>query len=349
MGDIDKKLADFFKDKVVLVTGGAGTIGSGICKKILECFDVEQLRVFDNSEYLLYKFINSVESDERVRVLIGDVRDGDRLDRAVSGCDIVIHAAALKHVFFCEFNPDEAYKTNVGGTENVIDSCRKFGVERALLISTDKAVNPVNVMGTTKLLAEKLFLNAMEVGRKNKKTKFSVVRFGNVFGSNGSFVETFYNNMSNDEEILVTNLSASRYMMSIDDAINLVLRSFVLGEHDLYVLKMDKCILRHVLHALCLHFNINFDDLVIKKIGLLPGEKLCEELLTGHEKAMAAIYDDFVIVDYDRIHSHFISGNNNGCNNSLSVDKDNCFDDFGDMSIDDIGVLLDRWIEDKSN
>ena len=209
-----------FKNKIVLVTGAGGSIGSEICQKLLS-LEVHRLKCFDISEYSLYRLSQKIENDDRARFLIGDVRDKERLERAVADADIVIHAAALKHVKFCEFNPDEAFKTNVNGTQNLVDACRKLDVKHAILISTDKAARPQSVMGTTKSLAEKIFINAPERSSRNN-TKFTAVRFGNVFGTAGSVIETFYRQIATNTKITITDEDISRYFISVSDACDLV-------------------------------------------------------------------------------------------------------------------------------
>src|SRR3989338_8636813 len=176
-------------NKTILITGGTGSFGQKFTETVLKNHNPKAIRIFSRSEYLQWEMAQKFK-DERLRFFIGDIRDKERLSRAMNGVDIVVHAAALKQVPIAEFNPMEAIKTNINVTANVVDVAIDNGVEKAILISTDKAVNPVNLYGATKLCAEKLFIQANAyVG--SRKTKFSCVRYGNVVGSRGSVVPVF--------------------------------------------------------------------------------------------------------------------------------------------------------------
>jgi FlaA1/EpsC-like NDP-sugar epimerase len=289
------------KGKTVLVTGAGGSIGSEICQKLLDS-GVEKLKCYDISEYSLYKLSKKVADDQRVRYLIGDVRDIRRLERAIVGSDIVIHAAALKHVKFCEFNPDEAYKTNIQGTQNIVDACRQQNTPHCLLISTDKAVNPTSVMGTTKLLAEKLFLNAPEresLRPAVETTKFTVVRFGNVFGSAGSVIETFYQQIKNGMSLTLTHENISRYFISITEAVSLVLNCIPLSEKEcrtpIFILRMKKAKIKTIAERMLYNMK-GKADLDFNITGLSLGEKFDEQLYTEHEKKSAKIEGDYIII-----------------------------------------------------
>jgi len=293
-----------FKNKVVLVTGAGGSIGSELCTRLLQ-LGVHRLKCYDVSEYSLYRLAQKTDNDERVRYLIGDVRDRERLERAVASSDFVIHAAALKHVKYCEFNPDEAIKTNVLGTQNVVDACRKHGISHCLLISTDKAVNPTSVMGTTKLLAEKIFVNAPERSSKDSKnkTKFTVVRFGNVFGSAGSVVETFHKQIYSGKKITLTNEDISRYFMSIKTACDLVLDCINLskGEREtpIFILKMKKLKIKDIAERMNVALNKKA-KLQYQIIGLNRGEKFSESLYTDFESQFIKEDGDYLIVTKSR-------------------------------------------------
>src|SRR4030043_925008 len=182
-------MVNIFRGKNVLVTGGSGSIGSEVVKKMLQC-EPKVVRVLSNDENCLFNLEQELRCFSNLRFLVGDVRDKEPPQRAVENVDFVFHAAALKHVPLCEYNPFEAIKTNVLGTQNVIEAALESGVDRVISISTDKAVNPVNTMGATKLLAEKLIIDANE-GKGSKPTIFSSVRFGNVSFSRGSVIPLF--------------------------------------------------------------------------------------------------------------------------------------------------------------
>ena len=318
-------MKEFFKNKNILVTGAGGSIGTEICKTLLT-MDIEQVKCFDNSEYSLYRLSKKLD-DPRLRYLIGDVRDKERLDRAVTDADIVIHAAALKHVYFCEFNPDEAYKTNVLGTQNIIDVCRKHNPEHCILISTDKSVNPSSVMGTTKLLAEKLFINAPERGNNN--TSFTVVRFGNVFGSAGSVIETFYNQIKNKKQITLTEMNISRYFMSISEACRLVLNcvSETRGNYatSIFILKMKKAKIKRIAERL--NFILNGKASVdFKIIGLQNGEKIDEKLFTDLEYSNIIEMKDYYVIS-----------------NNKNYNKTSIPNEF--MNDKEIDELINAWLE----
>ena len=282
-----------FNNQTVLVTGAAGSIGSELCKKLLK-LGVYRLKCYDNSEYGLYRLSQKLDNDERVRYLLGDVRDNQRLERAVFGSGYIIHTAALKHVKFCEFNPDEAFKTNVLGTQNIIDACRKANVQHCILISTDKAVKPTSVMGTTKSLAEKIFMNAPD--RTDNETKFTVVRFGNVFGSAGSVIETFYNQIRKGDKLTLTHADISRYFMSISDACDLVLNCFEKSEGEkIFILKMKKAKILDIAKRMSKAMDPE-KDFDYRVIGMSPGEKFDEILVDGAETKNCIEDNKFFII-----------------------------------------------------
>ena len=193
-----------FKGKTILITGGTGSLGTALTTKLLS-LDVEQIRILSRNESKQVSMESEIR-DDRLRFLIGDVRDEKRLIRAIEDTDIVFHAAALKHVPKVEYNPFEAIKTNVQGSQNVIEACLENNVERAICIGTDKAVSPLNTYGATKLLMEKLFVNAQQYSNPKKHpTKFFAVRYGNVFGSSGSVIPKFIEQIKNHENITITS------------------------------------------------------------------------------------------------------------------------------------------------
>ena len=294
-------MKNIFENKSVLVTGAGGTIGSEICKNLLEK-KVARLYCYDISEYSLYRLSQFFKDDPRVRYLIGDVRDRERLERSVSSANIVIHAAALKHVRFCEFNPDEAYKTNVAGTQNIVDCCRKSSVDHCVLISTDKAVNPTSVMGTTKLLAEKIFMNAPERDGTDH-TKFTVVRFGNVFGSAGSVIETFQRQIMKGECLTLTEEDISRYFISTTEACNLVLDCVDISEGKfttpIFILKMKKARIKTIGERMSSYFKKN-EPPVFNITGLKGGEKFEELLYTRHEKEYLREMGKYMVVTREK-------------------------------------------------
>ncbi|OGC13169.1 hypothetical protein A3J90_07085 [candidate division WOR-1 bacterium RIFOXYC2_FULL_37_10] len=281
--------SDFFKDKVILVTGGTGSIGSEIVRKLLK-YSVRQVRVFSRGEYkqfMLKKEFNN-EPEGRVNFLIGDIRDRERVFLAAEGVDMIFNAAAMKHVHLCEFNPFEAVKTNVIGTQNLVDAARLHNIIKYVHISTDKAAMPINVMGATKLLAEKIAISAEQYKGGNRKTVFSAVRFGNVFASRGSVVPLFVEQIENGGPVTITHNDMTRFMMSIPQAAELVLKAALYSNGgELFILKMPVIKISDMAHAMIdiLAHKHGYDskDIKIEIIGKREGEKTYELLMTDEE------------------------------------------------------------------
>jgi FlaA1/EpsC-like NDP-sugar epimerase len=287
-----KELKNFYEDKTILVTGGVGSIGSEIIRALLK-YNPKVVRVLDSNETGLFDLEQELQS-EKFRPLVGDVRDKERLKRAVEDIDIVFHAAALKHVPLCEFNPFEAAKTNVFGTQDVIEAAMEEEVEKFITISTDKAVNPINVMGATKLLAERLTISAIFY-RGKRKTTFSCVRFGNVLDTRGSVIPLFRKQIKNGGPLTITDPNMTRFMMSIPKAVELVLKAVEMAEGgEIFVLKMP--VLRMgdlaeiMIQELASKYEYEPTEIMIKIIGKRAGEKLYEELMTEDEAENA--YED---------------------------------------------------------
>jgi FlaA1/EpsC-like NDP-sugar epimerase len=287
-----------YKDKTILVTGGAGSIGRELVRTLLE-MDPKAVRVLDNNETGLFDLEQELRS-EKIRPLVGDVRDRDRLKRAFEGVNIVFHAAALKHVPLCEFNPFDAVKTNVLGTQNVLDAAIDEDVERFILISTDKAVNPTNVMGATKLLSERLTISA-NYYKGSRKTVLSCVRFGNVLGSRGSVVPLFKKQITNGEPLTITDPAMTRFIMDIPKAIKLILKAAEIAKGgEIFILKMPVIQISDLAAAMSDELlsscgSVN-KEVEINTIGRRPGEKLYEELMTDLESTSAYENDEFIVV-----------------------------------------------------
>lgn len=293
-------LKKFYKDKTILVTGGVGSIGSEIVKKLLKKYNPKIIRIFDNNETGLFNLNEKLQS-KKIRLFIGDIRDKERLQKAIDGTDIVFHAVALKHVSLCEYNPFEAIQTNVVGSQNVIDACLSAGVKKMINISTDKAVNPVNAMGATKLLTEKL-ITAVEHYKGKKKTIFASVRFGNVLNSRGSIVPLIKHQIKKGGPITITNPNMTRFVMSIDKAVNLVLKTAEMAEGgEIFILKMPALRIGDfanvMIEKFALQYKYNPKKIKIKIIGEKPGEKFHEELITEKEiKNTYETKDMFIIL-----------------------------------------------------
>ncbi len=287
-----------FKDKVVLVTGGTGSIGSVIVSELLK-LDVKHVRVFSRDESKQFELGHRLKGDKRLRFLIGNVRDKERLMMAMENVDIVFHAAALKHVVSCEQNPFEAVRTNVAGTQNIISCAFTNNVEKVISVSTDKAADPTNVMGCTKLLAERLILSSFFY-RGNKRTKFCSVRFGNVLGSRGSVIPLFIKQFKQGGPLTVTDPDMTRFFMSTQEAVQLMLEaSKLMRGEEIFVLKMPVAsigdLARGVIEIMKERNNIT-EDVAINIIGKRPGERQHEKLLTLDESAGALERDDMFII-----------------------------------------------------
>lgn len=279
--DVDR----FFRGKTILVTGGCGSIGSALVERLLP-LEPARVRVFDNNEGRLFDLQQRWASTyTNVRFLIGDIRDVTRLELAAEGADLIIHAAAYKHVPLSEYNPHEAVLTNVMGTQNVIYAALRKGVARSLLISTDKAVNPINTLGATKLLSEKLIMNAA-IG--STPSRFSCVRFGNVLNSSGSVVRIFRDQILNGDEVTITSRDMTRFIMTMKEVTDLVLKACqLMNGRDLFLLKMRSLriidLAEVMIEELAPRMGRDPGQIRIREIGVRPGEKLHEELISESE------------------------------------------------------------------
>lgn len=294
--DLGNKIQGYFSGKKVLITGATGTIGKAILNKILNT-DVDVVRVFSRDEYKQFNMMQEY-TDPRLRFFLGDVRDKERLKFALLGVNVVIHCAALKHVPLCEYNPFEAVKTNVFGTQNLIEVAIEEGVERFITISTDKAVSPTSTMGATKLLAERMTVSANNF-KGGSPTRFMAVRFGNVLGSRGSVLDLWVK-QARSGYITLTHEEMVRYFMRIEDAAELVLKALVVGEGgEIFILPMKKVFMKDFARAFCDVWNeLTGRSLDIKKIGVRPGEKMEEELVTEVELRSAFLKNGMIAIDF---------------------------------------------------
>jgi UDP-N-acetylglucosamine 4,6-dehydratase/5-epimerase len=268
-----------FEGKKILITGGTGSLGQALTKRLLD-LKVDAVRIFSRNENKQIT-MESEFSDDRLRFFIGDIRDLSRLTKALEDVDIVFHAAALKHVPVVEYNPFEAIKTNVLGSQNVIDACLSQNVKISVAVGTDKAVSPLNTYGATKLLMEKLFVTANNYLNKEKYlTKFVSLRYGNVLGSSGSVVPKFIKQIKNKEKITITDPSMTRFSITMDEALDFILNSTINGEgSEVFVPKLRAYSINDVKLALMELLG----DTGEVKIPVRPGEKLHETLINLDE------------------------------------------------------------------
>ena len=267
-----------FDGKKILVTGGTGSLGSALVRRLLK-FNVGVIRIYSRDE-LKQVMMRSDIPDKRLRFFIGDVRDKERLQRALEGIDIVFHTAALKHVPVAEYNPFEFIKTNVNGTQNVIDACIDNEVELIIGIGTDKAVSPLNTYGATKLLMERLMISA-NYYKGDRRTKFVCVRYGNVLGSRGSVVPVLYNQIMKGEKITITDPNMTRFNITMNQAIDLVFRASKEGKGgEIFVPKLKAYRVEDMKNAI---IEIANKKPLVKIINARPGEKFHEILVSEDE------------------------------------------------------------------
>ncbi|MGN1042424.1 MAG: polysaccharide biosynthesis protein [Christensenellales bacterium] len=324
---MDKALIDsFIKDKVVMVTGGAGSIGSELCRQVLH-YGCKKLVIFERHENGMFDFNEELKKTydrERYALEIGSVRDRRKLREVMElyKPDVVFHAAAYKHVPMMEISADESVKNNVFGTKNVIEQCGESGVKKFILISTDKAINPANVMGATKRVAELCLQNAS----KTSPTQLAAVRFGNVLGSSGSVIPTFIRQINEGGPVTVTDREMKRYFMTIPEAVRLVLQAGALANGgEVFVLDMGEPVYIYDLAKDLIRMSglVPGKDIEIKISGLRPGEKLFEELQYGNENVDKTTHKDIFICKLSDIDGDYLEEKLKGlCQASESGDKE---------------------------
>lgn len=276
-----------WKDQTILLTGGTGSFGKHFCRIMIEKYHPKAIRVYSRDELKQHEMRQ--EFGERyIRYLIGDVRDLDRLRRAMEGIDIVIHAAALKQVPACEYNPLEAVKTNILGAQNIIDAAIDTGVKKVIALSTDKAVNPVNLYGATKLCAEKMFIQGNSY-TGHRGTRFSCVRYGNVIGSRGSVIPLF-REQRRTGKITITDERMTRFWLTLDQAVDLVINGLChMQGGEVFVPKIPSMKVMNLAEAVA-------PECQIKVIGIRPGEKLHEALITEEDGRNTVAYNGMYVV-----------------------------------------------------
>ena len=288
-----------FKDKTLMITGGTGSFGNAVLNRFLTG-DIGEIRIFSRDEKkqddMRHEYqVKYPEYAHKIKFFIGDVRDLQSVRAAMSGVDYIFHAAALKQVPSCEFFPMEAVRTNVIGTDNVLTAAIEEGVECVICLSTDKAAYPINAMGITKAIEEKV---AVAKSRYSCKTRICCTRYGNVMCSRGSVIPLWIDQIKAGNPITVTEPNMTRFIMSLDEAVNLVLFAFEHGENgDLLIMKAPACTIKTQAEAVCDIFGGKKED--IKVIGIRHGEKMYETLLTNEECAKAIDMGNFYRVPAD--------------------------------------------------
>ena len=283
------------ENKTILITGGTGSFGNRFTELILQKYNPKKVIIYSRDEFkqdvMKKKFIQKYpDKVAKLRFFIGDIRDKDRLYRAFKSVDYVVHAAAMKQVPACEYNPFEAIKTNINGAQNIIDAAIDCGVKKVIALSTDKAVNPINLYGGTKLVSDKLFVSANSY-RGDEGTVFSVVRYGNVSGSRGSVLPFFRELLNNGEkELPITDTRMTRFWMTLDDAVDLVIKALEESKGgETYVFKNPSYKITDVAEAMNPNSKINV-------VGIREGEKLHEAMITSDDSRGTYDYGDHYII-----------------------------------------------------
>ena len=323
------------ENKSILVTGGTGSFGRTFVPLTLQKFNPQRIVVFSRDEMKQWEMAQHYQDDPRVQFVIGDVRDRERLSRALDGIDTVVHAAATKIVPTAEYNPFECVKTNINGAMNVIDACIDAGVSRVVALSTDKASNPVNLYGATKLASDKLFV-AANSDSDTHKTIFSIVRYGNVMGSRGSVIP-FFLSRKDMKSIPITDSRMTRFMITLEDAVSLVWHGFedMLGG-EVYVKKIPSMTILDIAEAAapgCAH------DLV----GIRPGEKIHEQMIGFEDAPFTFEYDSYFKI-LPAIHNWSEDPDRIGVGKKVAGDFRYSSDNNPDWMTKD---LLRKWIEDN--
>lgn len=293
-------MTQYFEDKKVLVTGGCGTVGKELVKQLIHKYSVHELIVLDNNESELFYQTETYRDHTHVHFYLCDIRDEAALTRKMEGVDIVFHTAAFKHVILCEQVPHEAVQTNILGVDNIVRAAVNADVSKVIFTSSDKAVNPTNVMGTSKLMGERL-ITAANVEFKKSGCIFASTRFGNVLGSRGSVIPIFREQLRKGEALTLTHRDMTRFIMSVEESVQLIIDSAMLAKGgEVFVTKMPvitiKDLAEVMIRKLAPEYGLNPAEIEIVEIGVKPGEKLYEELMTGEETGRALELERYFVI-----------------------------------------------------
>jgi len=277
-------------EKIILLTGGTGSFGQKFVEVMLKEYNPKTIRIFSRDELKQWEMAQKFNHEKILRFFIGDIRDKERLERAMDGVDIVVHAAALKQVPLCEYNPFEAVKTNILGAQNVIEAALDNNVERVMAISTDKAVNPVNLYGATKMCMEKLVIAANSYVGPKRQTKMSCVRYGNVVGSRGSVIPLFKKQRQTGR-ITITDPRMTRFWITLEQGVKFVINCIEkMHGGEIFVPKIPSMRIMDLAKAIAPECEIEF-------IGIRPGEKIHECLLTEDQARHSIEFEDFFVIE----------------------------------------------------
>lgn len=326
-----------FDNKVLMITGGTGSFGNTVLKRFLDTA-VKEIRIFSRDEKKQEDMRIALGND-KVKFYIGDVRDYSSIEQALSGVDYIFHAAALKQVPSCEFFPMEAVKTNVLGTENVLNAAIACGVERVVVLSTDKAVYPINAMGISKAMAEKLVIAKSRMIPTTSKTVICATRYGNVMASRGSVIPLFVNQIKSGAQLTVTDPNMTRFLMSLEDSVDLVLHAFEHSKQgDIFVQKAPASTVADLAAALTQLFKKKAE---IKVIGTRHGEKLYESLISREEMAKSEDMGRYYRIPADNRDLNYEKYSSNG-EEQVSILDDYTSHNTHRLSVEEIKVLLQK-------
>lgn len=275
----------------ILIIGGTGSWGQELTKQLLDSSNIDEIRIYSRGEHQQVEMARKFNS-KKLKFIIGDIRDKNSLLSASKGVDTLFHLAALKHVPICEHNPDETIKTNINGTLNAVEVAFENNIKTFVLVSTDKAVDPINVYGVSKSMAEKIVVNA---NLRSSNTKFVCIRGGNVLGTNGSVVPLFKNQISRANSITITDANMTRYLMTLKEAISLIFNAIKFSKGgEIFVMKMPSVKILHLANLMISELGNN--ETIITTIGIRPGEKIHEVLVSKYEAPRTYDFNDYYVV-----------------------------------------------------